>query len=316
MSARFLLFGAALALAACEIGAPPGLGSSLRPAARPAALPSADVYTPSLRSRELRSYYARLEQSQIARGLMRTDAGLVDAPFNARILADNFIQIALFDEHPGDKLGAGSRPTSTRLRKWQGPVRIGLEFGASVPEAARAVQVSQTRSYASRLAQVTGHPIGFTTSGSDNFTIFVVDEDERRALGPTLKSLVPGIGDRTVENIVGLPRNISCLVVAFSNQGTDVYRRAISIIRAEHPPASWRSCLHEEVAQGLGLPNDSPRARPSIFNDDEEFALLTGHDELLLSMLYSSRLRPGMTAREAEPIIRQLAVEKLGTGAS
>ena len=26
----------------------------------------------------------------------------------------------------------------------------------------------------------------------------------------------------------------------------------------------------------MGLPNDSPDARPSIFNDDEEFALLTG----------------------------------------
>ena len=111
-----------------------------------------------------------------------------------------------------------------------------------------------------------------------------------------------------------MPRNISCLVVAFSNQGTAVYRRAISVIRAEHPPASWRSCLHEEVAQGLGLPNDSPRARPSIFNDDEEFALLTRHDELLLSILYDDRLRPGMEATEAEPINRTIADEKFGAG--
>jgi hypothetical protein len=44
------------------------------------------------------------------------------------------------------------------------------------------------------------------------------------------------------------------------------------VIRAEHPDLLRLSCLHEEIAQGLGLPNDSPRARPSIFNDDEEFA--------------------------------------------
>ena len=36
-----------------------------------------------------------------------------------------------------------------------------------------------------------------------------------------------------------------------------------------------RACVHEEMAQGLGLGNDSETARPSIFNDDEEFALLT-----------------------------------------
>ena len=67
------------------------------------------------------------------------------------------------------------------------------------------------------------------------------------------------------------------------------------MIRAEHPDLLRLSCLHEEIAQGLGLSNDSPAARPSIFNDDEEFALLTRHDELLLTMLYDPRMIPGMS---------------------
>ena len=54
---------------------------------------------------------------------------------------------------------------------------------------------------------------------------------------------------------------------------------------------------------------DSPAARPSIFNDDEEFGLLTTHDELLLQMLYDPRLTPGMTAAEAAPIARVIARE-------
>jgi hypothetical protein len=70
--------------------------------------------------------------------------------------------------------------------------------------------------------------------------------------------------------------------------------------------------LHEELTQGLGLPNDSPRARPSIFNDDEEFALLTDHDELLLRMLYSPELRPGMTPEQARPVVESLARRLLG----
>ena len=62
----------------------------------------------------------------------------------------------------------------------------------------------------------------------------------------------------------------------------------------------------------MGLANDSPAARPSVFNDDEEFALLTRHDELLLRMLYDPRLRPGMTEAEARPIITDIATELTG----
>ena len=65
----------------------------------------------------------------------------------------------------------------------------------------------------------------------------------------------------------------------------------------------------EELAQSLGLVNDWPRARPSIFNDNEEFALLTRQDELMLKMLYDARLRPGMSEAEARPIVEQIAAE-------
>lgn len=54
------------------------------------------------------------------------------------------------------------------------------------------------------------------------------------------------------------------------------------------------------------------RARPSIFNDDEEFSLLTRHDELLLRILYDPRLRPGITEAEARPIVTTIATELMG----
>ena len=90
-----------------------------------------------------------------------------------------------------------------------------------------------------------------------------------------------------------------------------VYAKAVAVVRAEHPPLLRQSCYHEELAQGLGLPNDSPKARPSIFNDDEEFAFLTTQDELLLRMLYDQRLHPGMTAAEGRPIVERIARELL-----
>jgi len=67
------------------------------------------------------------------------------------------------------------------------------------------------------------------------------------------------------------------------------------------------ACIHEELAQSLGLPNDSKTARPSIFNDDQEFAFLTRQDELMLRILYDQALYPEMTAAEARPIVDMLA---------
>ena len=63
------------------------------------------------------------------------------------------------------------------------------------------------------------------------------------------------------------------------------------------------------MAQALGLLNDGDDIRPSVFNDDEEFALLTRHDELLLRILYDVRLRPGMRPAEASPIVDRIITE-------
>ena len=65
------------------------------------------------------------------------------------------------------------------------------------------------------------------------------------------------------------------------------------------------------MAQAMGLPNDSPDARPSLFNDSLEFAFLTDHDEILLRMLYDPRLRPGMTAAEVRPLLPAIARDAL-----
>ena len=124
--------------------------------------------------------------------------------------------------------------------------------------------------------------------------------------------MIPSLAPGDVAGITNMPRTTYCLVYALSEGNSGAYTRAFAVIRAEHPDLLRLSCIHEEITQGLGLPNDSPRARPSIFNDDEEFAFLTAHDELLLRILYSPELRPGMSPAEARPIVFSLARRLLG----
>jgi hypothetical protein len=251
------------------------------------------------------AYYAQVQQTLLNQGLLRTDAGS-DIPFTDRMLAENFMRIALYDEYRRSAGGFVRQETESRLRRWVVPIRVGLRFGASVPPDRQATDRARVVSYLGRLQAVTGHPMALDES-APNFWIHVVSEDEREALAPTIRAVLPSLTPGDIAGITNMPRTTYCLVYALSEGNTGGYTRAFAVIRAEHPDLLRLSCLHEEMAQALGLPNDSPRARPSIFNDDEEFALLTDHDELLLRMLYSRDLRPGMTPDEARPIVFELA---------
>lgn len=294
---RSALLVAALALSACVATTP---GRSPVPPPRPAAPAPVTEETPA--SAAARAYYAQVQQALLSQGLLRTDGGGPDTPFTARMLTENFLRVALYDEY--DRGGAGS--TTGELRRWDGPVRVGLRFGASVPAERRATDTARISSYLARLARASGHPIRLDDN-NPNFLIHIVSEDERRGLGPALRAAMPDLGPQDVAGITDLPRSTYCIVLAQSRGSSGVYQRAFAVVRAEHPDLLRLSCLHEEIAQGLGLPNDSPMARPSIFNDDEEFALLTRMDELMLRILYNPALRPGMTEAEARPIVTELA---------
>lgn len=268
---------------------------------------------PSAESELLRVYYARLQRDLLSQGLLRGDVAPVDAPFTDSMLARNFVRVALYDEYVDD--GSALRPEAriSRLRRWEGPIRMQVQAGATVAPAQAARDRASVAAYAARLSRITALPIRQVTENA-NFTVLFLTEDDRRASGPLLRALIPGISDTTVRTIENLPRSTLCLVVGFSDGGGSAYSRAVAVIRAEHPDAMRLACIHEEIAQGLGLVNDSPEARPTIFNDNEEFGLLTRHDEFLLKILYDRRLRPGMTAAEAAPIARAIAAELVGGG--
>jgi hypothetical protein len=298
------------ALAACGDRGP------VRPVP-PAPAPVVQVTPPppapvaSAASQAAAAHYARVQQQLLSQGLLRTDGGGRDTPFTDRMLAENFIRIALYDEYSRTAAGPVQRLTPSHLRKWQAPVRVALRFGASVPAERRATDTARVASYLARLQRITGHPIRLDDS-APNYWLYIVNEDERQALGPQIAAALPGLSPAEVAGITQMQRSTYCLVYAMSEGNGSVYSRAFAVVRDEHPDLLRLSCIHEELAQGLGLANDSPTARPSIFNDDEEFALLTTQDELMLRMLYDPALRPGMTEAEARPIVESLAARLLG----
>ena len=242
-----------LALSACAAPVPsPNAPAPNAPTVPPPA---------SAASQALVAYYAGLDAGLRGRGLLRTDNGRIDAPYDARRLAETFIRIALYDEFTDTPQGYVAQERVSQLRKWVVPVRVGLRFGASVPPDKVARERARVGAYLARLSAVTGHPIRLSDAGA-NFFLYYVNEDERLALAPEIARVMPGFAPNEIAAFTRMSPSTYCQVSVVAGAGSGIYTRAFALIRAEHTDLMSLACLHEEVAQGLGLPNDSPAPAP------------------------------------------------------
>jgi hypothetical protein len=89
--------------------------------------------------------------------------------------------------------------------------------------------------------------------------------------------------------------------------------RAIVIIPVDRARAHGKllSCVVEELTQVLGLPNDSDKVYPSIFNDKSTNDALSGLDFILLKLLYNRQLKAGMSIRQTKAIVKKLLTQKM-----
>ncbi len=258
-AASAIAMAALAGLVACMPASGPG---PVAPTAQiqPALLPGSQLAeTPA--STLARVHYARVQSQLLSQGLLRTDGGGNDTHFTDRMLAENFIRVALFDEYTRTAGGPVQRTTASRIRKWQAPVRVGLRFGPSVTADRRAADTARVGSFLQRLSRLTGHPIALNDS-APNFYIHIVTEDERRALGPQIRAPCRVSPLRKWPPSPTCRASTYCLVYAMSENDGATYSRAFAVIRAEHPDLLRLSCLHEEITQGLGPRQRQPHRPP------------------------------------------------------
>lgn len=220
---------------------------------------------------------------------------LPEHPFTNNDLHRNFLSIALRAEAADDTDGAGE----IAIAKWETPLRYTLHSG-------KADDFAQVAGVTARLRLLTGLDIQRAKRGEpSNMELWFVSPLERsgvvaqmadeKAIGPQVARLILRWRDTEAEKCLGLmatdPRRSSIL-------------NSVILIKDELPKRIRDACIVEEIVQSLGLMNDDRRAKPSIFNDDQQYLDLTTHDEYLLRILYDRRIRPGMTRRQIEPILR------------
>ncbi|MCP5074420.1 MAG: DUF2927 domain-containing protein, partial [Rhodobacteraceae bacterium] len=198
--------------------------------------------------------------------------------------------------------------TSSYLRRWRKPIQIGIFFGDSVSPDQRQTDRRSVRRFANRLSAITGLEIELGEFKNANFILLFLNRDEQKTEVRLLAEEIPQLIPDIVTAIEFSPRNIYCATYGLADEThPQNYTGAVILIKGEHSPQLRLACIQEEMTQSLGLANDGPNIRPSIFNDDQEFALLTRHDEFLLKMLYDPRLKDGMTPEKARFILQQVA---------
>lgn len=197
-------------------------------------------------------------------------------------LQQAFEEIALKNEY-------GHREQT--VRKWQQPVKVWL-----VHHADQAREHSLLVQYhLNHLSRLTGHPITLATSAAEAnvtvvFTHLQLWRNEIALVSGNLR-LKP-------------PSNAAC-VFGIDLDEKKAIKRAWVVIPVDFAEEHrlMLSCIVEELTQAMGLPSDSEKVYPSIFNDRTPEVLLTGLDGLLLKMLYHPKIKVGMRASEVRPLL-------------
>ena len=292
---------AALSLAGCASSAP-GSVNEATGLTEPATLPTADAEpswaTPPLGNVQ-RPPARRAVNPQPRASTFANAAKLREPFYSNEQLRRNFMSIAMRAEAADDVDFSGN----ITVAKWLAPLRYRL-VGANANDTKRV------EALVAHLRRLTGIDIAPAVARQPNVRLSFVPFRTRNnavyrlasegSLGPAVGGMVTRWRDTEREKCLGL---ISV------DPRSGAITKADILIKDELPPRIRDACIVEELVQSLGLMNDDPRARPSIFNDSQEYLDLTSHDEYLLRILYDRRVRPGMTLRQMNPLVQQIIRE-------
>ncbi|WP_245624715.1 DUF2927 domain-containing protein [Marinomonas fungiae] len=198
---------------------------------------------------------------------------------------DSFLTIALQREY---------NPSQTpRLVRWEKPIIVYIESEAGDS----SLQEQLLRIHTRHLTRITGVPIDFTS-------------DIRRANIIASFTTLDQVEEK-VARYIGDPESIRVALdeaICLGNFGVNsrgAIERGVIIIPVDYARQNARflDCIIEEITQLLGLPNDSDNVYPSIFNDVSSDIYLSPLDYILLKILYSPRLKAGMSAEQVDRLL-------------
>ena len=247
------------------------------------------------------AYWKDYQEALRQVGALRTERNPSEITFSNVQFLRNFREIMFYDEYAEEDGKYVLRRTPRLLEKRTSATTYSLT-GASVQQTDRA----QVAEIARTVSAASGLDIRRADKSPD-ISIFIGTHAERVEFASFIERIYPD--SALVEELrTDLGENV-CVAIPFYPEDEGQDPSYLILIPGELTGILRRACIEEEFGQAFGPAADFEGARPSIFNDDQEFALFTSHDELLFRVLYDRRLKPGMSEAEAMPIVERIVAE-------
>jgi hypothetical protein len=180
---------------------------------------------------------------------------------------------------------------NTIVYKWQGPVRIYLQYSKIKPNPKFRQFINNHLIALRRLTKLPMTLVGVPKVAKIKIVFL-----PRKDMG---KLKLPQAPKKLVEK---LAQSGGCYFIAYKNgpgkkqQGR--IHSSIIVVNAQRDIAAINHCLLEELTQSLGLPNDSNKMRPSIFSDKDRLFEYAPIDKALIRVLYDKRMTMGVSRQQ------------------
>ena len=202
---------------------------------------------------------------------------------NMAFIAQSFQEVAL-----GSEFGR----SDNRIRKWVKPLNLYVQHSVGN----KALLNELVDAHTAHLSDISGLKIQRVNNiNKANVKLFFTRQSK-------LKNLIIRHSGAAVAKV---NTTNTCLYNIELNEAAQVSKAQIYIpVDFAYNEGKLVSCIVEELTQILGLPRDSEKVFPSIFNDKSTDDLLTGLDETLIRILYNSKIKAGMNKRSLASVLK------------
>lgn len=201
-----------------------------------------------------------------------------------------FVETAFYNVALQHEYSSGNKP----IAKWKQPIKIWIDHRVGDEELHQEL----TKLHIQHLSEVTQHPIKIVNKESEANVKWIYTRQSKWISE-----------SKNVLNLQSTQHLNSAICTAgyrTNSKGEIVYAGIIIPVDQARARGKLVACIVEEITQVLGLPNDSDKAYPSIFNDHTPEDLLSPLDVVLLKLLYEPELKAGMSKAQATPIVRKI----------
>ncbi|MEX0694547.1 MAG: DUF2927 domain-containing protein [Rhodospirillales bacterium] len=218
---------------------------------------------------------------------------IVAAPATADPLHDikevrHFAEEVVIGPKPGARLVKWTEAPVIRLETLKAGPHDSVGKITTIPTETSMLHYNALQEHIADLALMTGMPMRLMPRDFGSGGDIVITIVPRQAMSTVP---FPGVPAKMLNDLMGPSR---CFFVIWPNPDWAIARAQI-VINSLLDDIHIKHCLLEELTQSLGLPNDSDRLRPSVFNESAMLTVLSGLDRLLIRTVYDPRISKGLS---------------------